>query len=246
VLPAVPSALSVMVRVPGTVPVAWGEKVTLIWQVPAAGTLAPQVFVWAKFAEPAVMAMLEIASAVLLVLCKVTACAALVSPTATPVKLSEVGETETVLPIPVRLTVCGLPLALSLSVRVPVRLPVAVGVKVTLTVQTPLAEIPVPQVLVSAKSPVIEIPEKVSAAVPELVTVIDCAALVLATNWPEKVSEPGESDMEGVPAGGVVLLDPPPQATRSANPVMAKRPRNKYEQEDLISSPPESDSRARD
>lgn len=38
-------------------------------------------------------------------------------------------------PLPVRVTVCGLPLALSVMVSVPGREPVAVGVKVILKVQ---------------------------------------------------------------------------------------------------------------
>jgi hypothetical protein len=51
-------------------------------------------------------------------------------------------------PVPVRLTVCGLPLALSVMVRVPLRTPVAVGVKVTLIVQLAPAPTLAPQVLV--------------------------------------------------------------------------------------------------
>ena len=51
-------------------------------------------------------------------------------------------------PVPVRLTVCGLPLALSVIVIVPFCAPVAVGVNVTLTVHCPLAATEAPQVLV--------------------------------------------------------------------------------------------------
>lgn len=56
-------------------------------------------------------------------------------------------------PVPDRLTVCGLLLALSLTVKVPVRNPTTVGVNVTLTVHFPLAATDEPQVLVWAKSP---------------------------------------------------------------------------------------------
>jgi hypothetical protein len=42
-------------------------------------------------------------------------------------------------PVPDRLAVCGLPLALSLTVRLALRLPRAVGVNVTLIVQLVLA-----------------------------------------------------------------------------------------------------------
>jgi len=54
-------------------------------------------------------------------------------------KVRDVGERLTVAPVPVpfRLTVCGLPVALSVKLTAPVRVPVAVGVKVTLTVQEP-------------------------------------------------------------------------------------------------------------
>jgi hypothetical protein len=51
-------------------------------------------------------------------------------------------------PVPVRLTDCGLPLALSVMVRVPLRTPVVVGVKVTLIVQLAPAPTLAPQVLV--------------------------------------------------------------------------------------------------
>ena len=51
-------------------------------------------------------------------------------------------------PVPVRLTVCGLPAALSVTVIVPGWLPVAVGVKVTLMVQFAPAVTEAPQVLV--------------------------------------------------------------------------------------------------
>ena len=51
-------------------------------------------------------------------------------------------------PLPVRLTVCGLLVALSVTVSVPVNVPVAVGLKVTEIVQFFPAFTVVPQVLV--------------------------------------------------------------------------------------------------
>ena len=51
-------------------------------------------------------------------------------------------------PVPVKLTVCGLPAALSAMLTVAVRFPGAVGVNVTLIVQLALAATEVPQVLV--------------------------------------------------------------------------------------------------
>ena len=56
-------------------------------------------------------------------------------------------------PVPVRLTVSGLLVALSVTVIAAVRLPAAVGVKVTLIVQLPPAASELPQVVVSGKSP---------------------------------------------------------------------------------------------
>jgi hypothetical protein len=55
--------------------------------------------------------------------------------------------------VPVRLTVCGLPLALSVMVSVAVRLPKVVGVNVRLIVQLPFASTELPQLFVCPKSP---------------------------------------------------------------------------------------------
>ena len=61
-----------------------------------------------------------------------------------------VGErlTTVVVPVPERLTVCGLPLALSVMLTEAVRLPLAAGVKVTLMVQLLPAATELPHVLV--------------------------------------------------------------------------------------------------
>ena len=74
-------------------------------------------------------------------------------------------------PVPVKLTVCGLPLALSVMVRVPVRVPAAVGVKVTLMVQVALTARLVPQLLAWEKSPLAAMLEIVTASVPGLLSV---------------------------------------------------------------------------
>src|SRR5690348_230549 len=58
-------------------------------------------------------------------------------------------------PVPVRLTNCGLPGALSVTVRSPFRVPSAVGVNVTLIVQLAPARTELPQLLFSAKSPLV-------------------------------------------------------------------------------------------
>ena len=83
--------------------------------------------------------------------------------------------------MPVRLTVCGLPVALSVMVIVPGWLPVAVGVKVTVMVQLALAASEAPQVLVCAYCVLAAMLVKVREAVPELVSVSVCAALVVFT-----------------------------------------------------------------
>src|SRR5208337_4077367 len=78
-------------------------------------------------------------------------------------------------PVPERLTVCGLPLALSVMLTEAVRLPLAVGVKVTLMVQLLPAATELPHVLVWVKSPAL-VPVRATlvvlkAAVPVLLRV---------------------------------------------------------------------------
>src|SRR5437762_3294529 len=88
------------------------------------------------------MAMLVMLKAALPVLDSFTARAVRVVPTVWLTKVSEVGERLAagvleVTPDPVRLAVCGLPVALSVTESVAVRVPVAVGLNVTLIVQLP-------------------------------------------------------------------------------------------------------------
>ena len=102
-------------------------------------------------------------------------------------KLKEVGERLTtgvpVPELPLRLIFCGLPVALSLTVTVPVRVPVVVGVKFTLIVQLVRAARDVPQVPSPArvKSPLTVMLLIVKVAVPLLVSVENCATLVIPT-----------------------------------------------------------------
>ena len=84
-------------------------------------------------------------------------------------------------PVPVRATVWGLPVALSVMVIVPGWLPVAVGVKVTVMVQLAAGATEVPQVLVWAYGALAAMLVRLSVAVPELVRVTVCAALVVFT-----------------------------------------------------------------
>jgi len=87
-------------------------------------------------------------------------------------------------PVPLRLKECGLPAALSVIVTAAVRVPAAVGLKVTLIVQLPLLPATeLPQLLLCAKSPLFApvTPRlvMVKAPLPVLVSVTDCAALVV-------------------------------------------------------------------
>ena len=103
-------------------------------------------------------------------------------------KFKLVGESVTAgaVPVPVAVSVCGLPAALSVMVSVALRAPAAVGLKVTLKVQlAPAASVAgsVPQVFVWAKSPAFAPPMvmllMVSVPVPGFVSVTFCAALVV-------------------------------------------------------------------
>ena len=85
------------------------------------------------------------------------------------------------IPVPERVTVCGLPVASSVTVIAPGWLPMAVGVKVTLMEQLAPAATEAPQVLVWAYGALAVMLVMFSAAVPELVSVTDCAALVVFT-----------------------------------------------------------------
>ena len=98
--------------------------------------------------------MPAILNAALPVLLRVTVCAVLVVPTDWLPKARLVGErlTTVVVPVPERLTVCGLPLALSVMLTEAVRLPLAAGVKVTLIVQLLPPATELPHVLLCAKS----------------------------------------------------------------------------------------------
>jgi hypothetical protein len=123
------------------------------------------------------------------VLVTVTVCAALVVPTfwLVKVRLEEERLKPGPVPVPVRLTVWGLPAALSITLTEAVKLPTAAGVNVTLMVQLPLAATELPHVLVCAKSlglaPVSPMLLMVRAAVPVLVRVMVCEALATPTDW---------------------------------------------------------------
>ena len=111
--------MSVSVSAPVRFPGAVGVKVTLIVQLAPAATEPAQVLVWAK--SPLVMTVRGV-RAPFPVLVSVSVCGALGVETACPAKLRLVAErlTTGTTPVPLRLTVWGLPTALSVSASVPV------------------------------------------------------------------------------------------------------------------------------
>jgi hypothetical protein len=108
---------------------------------------------------------------------RVTGCAAVEVPSDWLPKVRVVAESSTpeAAPVPVRLTVWGLPAALSVNTTEAVRVPVEVGVKVTLSVHWADGASEEPQVLVEAKSPplgpVTWMLEMLKVALPEFVNV---------------------------------------------------------------------------
>ena len=122
-------------------------------------------------------------------------------------KLTELGVREApgalgTVPVPVSATDCGDPEALSEAERVALYAPAAVGVNVTEIAQVPAGAIAAEQVFDCAKFDAF-VPAKltvltVRGAVPELRTVITCAAEVVPATW-EKVSAEGVTEAPGVP-----------------------------------------------
>jgi len=151
--------------------------VMLMVQLPPALTLGRQSSVSEK---PALATMLATARAHPPVLLSVTGIEALGVPTIicdAKVRLVVGREAVGTAPVPLKLTVCGLLLALSVMVRVALREPTAAGVKVTVIVQFPPETTLAPQVFVWPKSPmfvpVMAMLEMASVAVPVLLRVTD-------------------------------------------------------------------------
>jgi len=119
--------------------------------------------------------------------------------------------------VPLRLTLCGLPVALSAMLTDALREPVAVGANVTLIEQVPPAATVAPAQVsaVFEKSlafvPPIVTVEMVRLALPLLVRVTLCAVLVEPTlSEPKESPEVGEMLTAGVRVGGGVPPPPPP------------------------------------
>lgn len=127
-------------------------------------------------------------------------------------------------PLPLRLTVCGLPAALSLTVSVPVAVPVCCGVKVTLMEQLAPGATLEPQSSLSAKSPVVAMPVMLSVSPPVLERVTVCGRLVVPTACESKVRLVGERLAAGgvtpVPARVMVCGDPSPVSVKVTVPTL--------------------------
>jgi hypothetical protein len=155
----------VKVTVPLAAPVDVGVNVTPTVQLAPPATLVPQVLL--EIAKAPLIPTLVIERDELWRLVSVTVTAALVVPTVTVPRFSALADSVTgeleVLPVPLRLTVCGLFPALSVKVNVPVAAPVAVGVNVTPTLQLAPAATLVPQVLLEIPNgPLVRMLENVS------------------------------------------------------------------------------------
>ena len=154
----------------------------------------------------------------------VTTCASLVAPVIVFGKAIDAGVSVTVgvadaVPVPVRATVCGVPVALSATERLAVRAPVAAGLNSTETVQLAAAASEVPQVVADFRNEVALVPVTVSevsvtAPVPVFFTVTNCAAVVEPTDVDAKARLAGDSETVNVAAVPV-----PVRATVCGEPV---------------------------
>ena len=185
-LPDTALLLSVIVSVPERLPSCVGVNVTLIVQLPLAATELPQSLVCAKSPVVMILVMVNGASPVLL---NVTVWTALVLPTSWFPKSRLVADWLTIgrIPVPVRLSICGLLVASSKTVTVATRLPRVVGRKMRLILQLAPAARALPQVLFSPKSLLFGPPTPISlmftGTFPGLVKVTSCAELLVPTSW---------------------------------------------------------------
>ena len=175
-------------------PAADGVNVTLTWQVLPGATVAP-VHVSALLAKllgfvPPIVTVDRMRLAVPLSV-TVSVRAALVVAGGWLGKLNPEAErpTTTSVPVPLKVTVCGLPLALSVKTSEALKLPVVAGVNVTLTAQVMVGATvaPVQVSALLAKSlgfvPPIAAVEMFRLLVPVLVTVTVWAVLVVLASW---------------------------------------------------------------
>jgi hypothetical protein len=196
--------LSVNERLPLAEPPAVGVNVTATVQVPEAGTGvdAEHVVPVAAIANGPEVAMAVKVRLAFPVFVSVTVCAPLVLFTNCAENMSALDRLATgPVPVPLKLTVCGLPPALSAIVRVPLRLPTVVGTKAMLITQLlpaatgALVLHVVPEA--SVKSPVTDMALMANAKVPVFLRVTDWARLVVPTAWLSKATLVTESPAMG-------------------------------------------------
>jgi len=136
-----------------------GANVTLIVQLDPAGMLVGQLLVCVNSSplNPAAIATLLIVTVPVPVVDKVTVLGGLLVPGGWKPKFKKAGEsiTELVLPVPLSGTVCGVPAALSATDTAALSVSPVLGVNLTLIVQEAPPATGVPQLSVSAKSPLL-------------------------------------------------------------------------------------------
>ena len=182
-LPGTLPLSSVTTSVALRLPAAAGLKVTLIEQLALAASVLPQVLADSAKSEALApvtprLAMFKVAFPVLF---KMTAKGALVVVTGWFPKAKLLGErpatAAALVPVPVRLMICWLSLALSATITEAVRVPAELGVNVTVMAQLLPAATEALQVVVSEKSPGLApakaILEMLSPALPVLARVTD-------------------------------------------------------------------------
>jgi len=184
-------------------------NVTEIGQLAPPASVAPQVLVSAKFvALVPPMLMLVILTAVLPVLESVSVWAAEVVPTGVVGKVRFPAESETTVPVPANVAVCGELAALSATEIEAAKLAAEAGVNVTAIAQVVAVASALGQLVVSAKSvglaPVMLMLLMFSVVVPVLERVKTCSVAVEPTAVFAKVRLEEESDATGSTGGGVL------------------------------------------
>ncbi len=184
---APPSSKKLSVALSG--PISEGRNFTVTVQVVFPAKLLPHVFE-AMMKSPAFVPAIVIPvkfNVVVLWLVTVTVRPTLVVLTSCGEKLRAEGDSVTAVPVPLRLTVCGLPLALSLMLRVPLRVPTAVGLNATLIVQLVCGARLLPQVFAGImKSPEATMLLMASVVVPVFLRTTLLEALVLPSTFTPK------------------------------------------------------------
>ena len=202
----VPVALSATDRLAFNVPVAAGLNSTETVQLAPAARVEPQVV--ADFRKelalvPVIVSEVRVTEPVP-VFFTVTVCAAVVDSSVVEAKVRLVGESETVkvgaaVPVPVRVMVCGVPVALSAIDRLALSVPVAAGLNSTETVQlAPAARVEL-QVVADLRKELTLVPAivsevRVTEPVPVFLIVTVCAAVVEPSVVEAKVRLEGVSE----------------------------------------------------